>query len=69
MNGSVVMAVNLHSVDKNCGIDSDAGVSISTLRKDFAWIDESKEAKESINGPNGINGGESTVGGREPMIV
>ena len=67
--GSVVMAVNLHSVDKNCGIDSDAGVSISTLRTDFAWIDESEEAKQSINSPNGINGGESTVGGRGPMIV
>ena len=67
--GSVVMAVNLHSVDKNCGIDSDAGVSISTLRTDFAWIDESTEAKQSINSPNGINGGESTVGGRGPMII
>ena len=31
----VVMAANLHSVHKNCGIDSDAGVSISTLRADF----------------------------------
>ena len=27
---SVLMSTNLHSVDKNCGIDSDAGISIST---------------------------------------
>jgi hypothetical protein len=29
------MLSDLHSVDKNCGIDSDAGISISTQRKDF----------------------------------
>ena len=66
---SVLMATNLHSVDKNCGIDSDAGISISTLREDFAWIDESLEAKASIQSPSGINGGQSTIGGRGPMII
>ncbi len=68
MNG-IVLAADLHSVHKNCGIDSDAGISISTMREDFAWLDESKEAKESINSPSGINGGTSTIGGRGPMIV
>jgi hypothetical protein len=63
------MAADLHSVHKNCGIDSDAGVSISTMRKDFAWLDESAEARESINSPSGINRGSSTVGGRGPMVI
>ncbi len=63
------MATNLHDVNKNCGIDSDAGISISTLRDDFAWIDESDEAKQSIESPAGINGGTSMTGGRGPMIV
>jgi hypothetical protein len=66
---SVLMATNLHSVHKNCGIDSDDGISISTLRDDFAWIDESSEAKASIQSPSGINGDQSTIGGRGPMIV
>ncbi len=69
MNGSIVMAANSHSVEKNCGIDSDAGVSISTMREDFAWLDDSKEARESINSPSGINGGSSTIGGRGPMLI
>ena len=43
--GVSVLAANLHDVDRNCGIDSDAGISISTLRDDFAWIDDSVEAK------------------------
>ncbi len=34
-SGPIVMAVNLHDVNKNCGIDSDAGISISTLKEDF----------------------------------
>jgi hypothetical protein len=32
----IVLATDLHSVHKNCGIDSDAGISISTMREDFA---------------------------------
>jgi hypothetical protein len=38
VSGSIVMATDLHSVHKNCGIDFDAGVSISTMREDFAWL-------------------------------
>ena len=41
--GAVVLAPDLHSVHKNCGIDSDAGISISTLREVFMWIDDSRE--------------------------
>ncbi len=63
------MAANHHSVHKNCGIDSDAGMSISTLRDDFIWIDESDKAKDSIESPAGINGGSSIIAGRGPMIV
>ena len=60
---AVVMAMDLHSVHQNCGIDSDAGMSISTLREDFLWVDDSRKAKESIQSPSGINGGTSVVGG------
>ncbi len=63
------MAANLHSIHKNCGIDSDAGMSISTLRDDFIWIDESEKAKDSIESPAGINGGSSIIAGSGPMIV
>ena len=67
---AIVMASSLHSVDRNCGIDSDAGISISTIRSDFPlWIDDSDSAKDSIAAPAGINGGKSKVGGRGPMIV
>jgi hypothetical protein len=65
-----IMASSLHSVEKNCGIDSDAGISISTMRSDFAlWIDESTSAKASIASPAGINGGSSAIGGRGPMVI
>jgi hypothetical protein len=39
------------------------------MREDFAWLDDSKEAKDSINSPSGINGGTSTIGGRGSMII
>ncbi len=65
----IVMAADLHSVHKNCGIDSDAGMSISTLKEDFIWIDETDKARNSIQSPAGINGGSSTVAGRGPMIL
>jgi hypothetical protein len=67
-NKTIVMVTDLHSVNENCGIDSDAGMSISILRTDFAWLDESKEAKDSIQNPAGINGGTSRIAGRGPMI-
>ncbi len=66
---NAVMLSDLHSVEKNCGIDSDAGISISTLREDFIWLDETDEAKNSIQSPAGINGGTSSIGGRGPMCV
>ena len=66
---NAVMLSDLHSVEKNCVIDSDAGISISTLREDFIWLDESEEAKNSIQSPAGINGGTSSIGGRGPMCV
>ncbi len=59
--GAVVLAPDLHSVHKNCGIDSDAGISISTLREVFMWIDDSRETTESIQSPSGINGGPREV--------
>jgi hypothetical protein len=68
-NGAIVMATDLHKVTENCGIDSDAGMSISTLKTDFAWLDESKDAKESIQSPAGINGGTSKIAGRGPMVI
>ncbi len=36
---NTIMVADLHSVEKNCGIDSDAGISISTIEGDFLWID------------------------------
>jgi hypothetical protein len=68
--GPIVMAINLHDIKKNCGIDSDAGISISTLKEDFPlWIDESERAKASIATPTGITGGAPEIGGRGPMVV
>jgi hypothetical protein len=66
---NTIMLSDLHSVNKNCGIDSDAGISISTLREDFIWIDESEAARNSIQSPAGINGGTSSIGGRGPMCI
>ena len=64
------MAANLHDVEKTCGIDTDAGMSISTVRADFPYcLDESEGARDSIEAPSGINGGASTIGGRGPMII
>jgi hypothetical protein len=67
---AIVMSSNLHDVNTTCGIDTDAGMSISTLREDFpCCLDESDEAKRSIEAPAGINGGTSMIGGRGPMII
>ena len=68
-NGVTVMATNLHDVDKTCGIDSDAGMSISTLRDDFIWLDSSAETLSTLSAPSGINGGSSVIGVVGPMIV
>ena len=66
---ATVMKTNLHDVTRTCGIDSDAGMSISTLVDDFIWLDKSSEALDSIAAPTGINGGSSVIGGIGPMIV
>jgi hypothetical protein len=68
-NKNIVMAINLHEVDKTCGIDSDAGMSISTLESDFIWLDRSPNTIGSLASPTGINGGSSEIGGIGPMLV
>ena len=68
-NGVTIMTTNLHDVDTTCGIDSDAGMSISTLRDDFIWLDSSAETLSTLSAPSGINGGSSVIGGVGPMIV
>ena len=46
---TLVFSSNLHSVDQNCGIDTDAGMSISTLLSDFPLgIDERKSVLERL---------------------
>ncbi len=64
-----VMATNLHDVNTTCGIDSDAGMSISTLAEDFLWLDKTPGTLSTLTAPAGINGGSSEIGGVGPMIV
>jgi hypothetical protein len=64
-----IMATNLHDVNTTCGIDSDAGMSISTLAEDFLWLDKSPGTLSTLAAPAGINGGSSEIGGVGPMIV
>ncbi len=64
-----IMASNLHDVDTTCGIDSDAGMSISTLAEDFLWLDKTPGTLSTLAAPAGINGGSSEIGGVGPMIV
>jgi hypothetical protein len=67
---TLILTSNLHDVNANCGIDTDAGMSISTLRTDFPLgINESEELVSQLPTPSGINGGESKVAGMGPMIV
>jgi hypothetical protein len=69
-NGNIIMASSLHDVETTCGIDTDAGMSISTMKDDFpCCLDESIDARNSIEAPAGINGGQSSIGGRGPMII
>jgi len=67
--GSVILVANLHNVHKTCGIDSDAGMSISTLEDDFIWLDKTPSTVNSLAAPAGINGGTSVIGGIGPMII
>ena len=66
---ATMMASYLHSVDQNCGIDTDAGMSISTLRKDFIWLKNDAATMRKLPSPAGISGGESSVGGVGPMVI
>ena len=69
VKGGTIMVTNLHSVDKNCGIDTDAGMSISTIRADFPWLNENNGSTVDNPTPAGISGGESKVGGIGPMVI
>jgi hypothetical protein len=52
------------------GMATDSGKSISTDRRDFLWIDESTDAKNSCNIAGiGESKSRSCVGGRGPMAV
>ena len=67
---TLVLSSNLHNVDKNCGIDTDAGMSISTLRGDFpCGIDDRESTINDLPSPSGINGGQSRIGGIGPMVI
>jgi hypothetical protein len=50
------------------GIDTCSALSVSSERSDFPFLDESKEAQESIS-LRGIGGEQSAVGGRGPMLI
>ena len=63
------LSTQLHDVKNNAGWDTDAGISISTEKKDFLWIDSSPEAIASMPQPHGINeGGGRAIGGIGPMV-
>ena len=50
------------------GIDTCSALSVSSSRKDFLWLDESKEAKKSVI-LRGVGGESARIGGRGPMVV
>jgi hypothetical protein len=50
------------------GIDTCSAVSVSTERKDFAFIDDSQEARDSVV-LRGVGGENTVIGGRGPMGV
>jgi hypothetical protein len=50
------------------GIDTCSAVSVSTERKDFPFIDDSQEAKDSVI-LRGVGGENTVIGGRGPMVV
>jgi hypothetical protein len=50
------------------GIDTCSALSVSTERRDFTFIDDSDEAKESVS-LRGIGGDQSSVHGRGPMVI
>ncbi len=50
------------------GIDTCSAVSVSTERKDFAFVDDSREAKDSVI-LRGVGGENTVIGGRGPMVL
>ncbi len=50
------------------GIDTCSAVSVSTEKEDFIFIDESREARDSVT-LRGVGGSSSVIGGRGPMVV
>ena len=68
-SSNIVLKSKLHDVHNNVGIDSDAAISISTLKDDFLWVDKSHKLMKELPAPAGINGGTSKVGGIGPMLV
>jgi hypothetical protein len=64
----VVSLLNILHDLHHVGIDTCSAVSVSTERKDFAFIDESLAAKES-DILRGVGGENKVIGGRGPMAV
>ena len=58
----VSLANALHDLDL-VGIDTCSAVSVSTEREDFIFVDESREAKDSVT-LRGVGGSSSVIGGR-----
>ena len=63
------MLSSLHDTSANIGWDTDAALTVTCLRDDMLWIDDSEEAIRSIPSLQGINGGSSIVGGVGPCLV
>jgi hypothetical protein len=63
----VSLANSLHDLDL-VGIDTCSAVSVSTERDDFIFVDESREAKDSVT-LSGLGGSSSVIGERGPMVV
>ena len=63
----VSLANSLHDLDL-VGIDTCSAVSVSTEKEDFIFVDESREARDSVT-LRGVGGSSSVIGGRGPMVV
>ena len=63
----ISLANSLHDLDL-VGIDTCSAVSVSTEKEDFIFIDESREARDSVS-LRGVGGSSSVIGGRGPMVV
>ncbi len=63
----ISLANALHDLDL-VGIDTCSAVSVSTEKEDFIFVDESREARDSVT-LRGVGGSSSVIGGRGPMVV